>query len=69
MFRAYAADSTHPRAFPRHVPLRASACMQPCHAIDDGRFVEGRPGAERLRTSYAFRTLLDAGIHLSFGPD
>lgn len=43
--------------------------MQPCHAIDDGRFVEGRPGAERLRTSYAFRTLLDAGIHLSFGPD
>lgn len=60
---------THPRDFARHVALRAIACMQPYHAIDDGRFVEGRLGHERLRTSYAFRSFLDAGVHLSFGSD
>lgn len=45
------------------------ASMQPYHAIDDGRWAEKRIGAERLKGTYAFRSLLDAGAALSFGSD
>jgi hypothetical protein len=43
--------------------------MQPYHAIDDGRWAEKRIGHERARTTYAFRSLLDAGATLAFGTD
>ena len=43
--------------------------MQPYHAIDDGRWAEKRIGPERIRTTYAFRSLLDAGAGLMFGSD
>src|SRR5207248_2456791 len=43
--------------------------VQPYHCIDDGRFVEKRIGPERARTSYAYRSLLDAGTTLAFGTD
>ena len=43
--------------------------MQPYHAIDDGRWAEKRIGPERIKTTYAFRTLLDAGAPLAFGSD
>jgi predicted amidohydrolase YtcJ len=43
--------------------------MQPYHAIDDGRWAEKRIGAERLLTTYAFRSLLDAGARVAFGSD
>jgi predicted amidohydrolase YtcJ len=45
------------------------ASMQPYHAIDDGRWAEGRIGVERCRSSYAFRSLLDHGARLAFGSD
>ena len=45
------------------------ASMQPYHAIDDGRWAEKRIGPERIKTTYAFRTLLDAGVILTFGSD
>jgi len=45
------------------------ASMQPYHAIDDGRWAEKRIGKERARTTYAFRSLLDAGATLAFGTD
>ena len=45
------------------------ASMQPFHAIDDGRWAEKRIGPERARTTYAFRSLLDAGAVLAFGSD
>lgn len=45
------------------------ASMQPYHAIDDGRWAEDRIGAERLQTTYAFRSILDAGAILTFGSD
>lgn len=45
------------------------ASMQPYHAIDDGRWAEERIGAERLKTTYAFRSILDAGGVLTFGSD
>jgi predicted amidohydrolase YtcJ len=43
--------------------------MQPYHAIDDGRWADKVIGAERSRTTYAFRSLLDARATLAFGSD
>jgi predicted amidohydrolase YtcJ len=43
--------------------------MQPYHAIDDGRWAEKVIGPERARTTYAFRSLRDAGARLAFGSD
>ena len=48
---------------------RVIASMQPYHAIDDGRWAEKRIGHERALTTYAFRSLLDAGAVLAFGTD
>jgi predicted amidohydrolase YtcJ len=45
------------------------ASMQPYHAIDDGRWAEKRIGPERIKTTYAFRSLLDLKAHLAFGSD
>ena len=45
------------------------ASMQPYHAIDDGRWAEKRIGPERIKTTYAFRSLLDRGARLAFGSD
>lgn len=45
------------------------ASMHPYHAIDDGRWAENRIGPRRLETSYAFRSILDAGGILTFGSD
>jgi predicted amidohydrolase YtcJ len=45
------------------------ASMQPYHAIDDGRWAEKRIGPERIKTTYAFRSLLDRHTHLGFGSD
>jgi predicted amidohydrolase YtcJ len=42
--------------------------MQPYHAIDDGRWAEQFIG-ERIRTTYAFRGLLDTKAALAFGSD
>jgi predicted amidohydrolase YtcJ len=43
--------------------------VQPYHAVDDMRWMEERIGEERTRYTYAFRTLHDAGVLLSFGSD
>jgi predicted amidohydrolase YtcJ len=43
--------------------------MQPYHAIDDGRWAAKRIGPERIKTTYAFRSLLDAGAPVTFGSD
>jgi predicted amidohydrolase YtcJ len=53
----------------RFGPLGVIASMQPYHAIDDGRWAEKVIGHERSRTTYAFRSLLDAGATLAFGSD
>ena len=45
------------------------ASMQPYHAIDDGRWAENRIGPERAKRTYAFCSLLDAGVVLAFGSD
>jgi len=43
--------------------------MQPAHLIDDGRWVIQRIGPERIKTTYAFRTILDTHGVLAFGSD
>jgi predicted amidohydrolase YtcJ len=48
---------------------RVVASMQPYHAADDGRWAEKRIGPQRCRGTYAFRSLLDAGVVLAFGSD
>ena len=45
------------------------ASMQPYHAIDDGRWAEKVIGPMRARTTYAFRSFLDAGVVVAFGSD
>jgi len=68
-FRIEHAQHLSPEAITRFAELGVIPSMQPYHAIDDGRWAEKRIGPERLETTYAFRSLLDAGASLSFGSD
>jgi predicted amidohydrolase YtcJ len=68
-FRIEHAQHLRPQDYPRFRELAVIASMQPYHAIDDGRWAEGRIGAKRCASSYAFRSLLDAGARLAFGSD
>jgi hypothetical protein len=58
-----------PPDIPRVASLGVIASMQPYHAIDDGRWAEKVIGHERAKTTYAFRSLLDAHVRLAFGSD
>ena len=60
---------TNPKDYKRFKELGVVASMQPYHAIDDGRWAEGRIGPRRCASSYAFRSLKDAGAVLAFGSD
>ena len=68
-FRIEHAQHIAPDDIPRFTTLGVIASMQPYHAIDDGRWAERVIGPERIRTTYAFRALLDAGARVSFGSD
>jgi predicted amidohydrolase YtcJ len=68
-FRIEHAQHIAPRDIPRFAQLGVIASMQPYHTIDDGRWAEGVIGPRRSESSYAFRSLLDAGAHLAFGSD
>jgi predicted amidohydrolase YtcJ len=45
------------------------ASAQPYHLIDDGRWAESRIGAARAAWAFPFRSLIDAGVTLTFGSD
>jgi predicted amidohydrolase YtcJ len=68
-FRIEHAQHVAPSDFARFARLGVVASMQPYHAIDDGRWVESVIGRERSRSSYAWRSMLDAGVILAFGSD
>lgn len=55
--------------FARYARLGVIASVQPYHAIDDGRWAEKRIGPDRIKRTYAFRTLLSNGVRLAFGTD
>jgi predicted amidohydrolase YtcJ len=68
-FRVEHAQHLRPEDIPLFGRLRIVPSMQPYHAIDDGRWVEQRIGPERIKTTYAFRTLLETEAPLAFGSD
>ncbi len=68
-FRVEHAQHLRPVDVPRFGALHVVASMQPYHAIDDGRWLMQRIGPERIKTTYAFRTLLDTDAPLAFGSD
>jgi predicted amidohydrolase YtcJ len=68
-FRVEHAQHVRPEDFARFGKLGIVASMQPYHAIDDGRWAEKRIGHERARSSYAWKSMLDAGASLAFGSD
>jgi hypothetical protein len=68
-FRVEHAQHVQREDFGRFGKLGIIASMQPYHAVDDGRWAEKRIGHERARSSYAWRSMLDAGAVLAFGSD
>lgn len=60
----------HPKQedFRRFAELNVIPSMQPYHAIDDGRWAEKFIG-DRINTTYAFRSFLNAQADLVFGSD
>jgi predicted amidohydrolase YtcJ len=58
-----------PSDIQRIADLNVIASMQPYHCIDDGRWAEKLIGAERCKTTYAFKSLLEAKAKLCFGSD
>ncbi|MGI8966074.1 MAG: amidohydrolase, partial [Limisphaerales bacterium] len=68
-FRIEHAQHLRTNEIARFATQKVIASMQPFHAIDDGRWCEKRIGHDRSKTTYAFRSLLDAGATLAFGSD
>jgi len=62
------AQLLHPRDIPRLAHLGVVASMQPIHAPSDRPIAERLWGA-RSRFGYAWRSMLDSGVHLAFGSD
>lgn len=63
------AQHVRPADFERFAKSGTIASVQPYHCIDDGRWAEKRVGSERAKTTYAFRSLIDAGAIVAIGTD
>lgn len=68
-FRIEHAQHIAPEDINKFAKLGITASVQPYHAIDDGRWAETAIGAERIKTTYAFKSLLDAHTNVIFGSD
>lgn len=68
-FRVEHAQHLSRAAIPRFAKNSVIASMQPYHAIDDGRWAQGRIGEARLSGAFAFRSLLAAEARVIFGSD
>jgi hypothetical protein len=68
-FRIEHAQHLRPQDLPRFAALGVIPSMQPYHEADDGRWAAKRIGPDLIKTTYAFRSLLDKGVHLTFGSD
>jgi predicted amidohydrolase YtcJ len=68
-FRIEHAQHLRREDIPRFFHLGVIASLQPYHVIDDGRWAEKRIGPERIKTTHAYRSLLDRGAVLAFGSD
>ena len=63
------AQHLRPEDIGRFAKLGVVASMQPYHLADDGRWAEKLIGPTRAKTTYAFRSLLNANAVLAFGSD
>jgi predicted amidohydrolase YtcJ len=63
------AQHLRPEDILRFGRLGLAASVQPAHLVDDGCWAERKIGPGRARTTYAFRSLRDAGARLVFGSD
>lgn len=68
-YRIEHAQHIAPADIPRFAELDVIASVQPYHAVDDGRWAVSRIGTERLKGTYAFRSLMASGARVSFGSD
>jgi hypothetical protein len=68
-FRIEHAQHIAPGDIERFSKLNVIACMQPYHAIDDGRWAEPLIGPDRVKSMYVFKSLIDAGTVVAFGSD
>lgn len=58
-----------PDDIPRFASLGIIPSMQPTHATSDMAWAEKRIGAERIKGAYAWRSLLQTGVHLPLSSD
>lgn len=68
-FRVEHVQHMKPAAIARFKGQEVIASVQPYHAIDDGRWAVRRIGEERLKTSFAFGSLVRSGAHVCMGSD
>lgn len=68
-FRIEHVQHMKPHALPRFAQQGIIASVQPYHAIDDGRWAVRRIGEERLKTSFAYGSLVRSGAHVCMGSD
>lgn len=68
-FRVEHAQHLAPGAWTKMARQKVIASVQPYHAADDGRWAVKRIGEERLNRTYAFKSLIDAGVKTCFGSD
>jgi len=58
-----------PEDIPRFARLGVIASMQPTHATSDMKWAEARLGPQRIKGAYAWRSVLDTGVHLPLSSD
>lgn len=68
-FRIEHAQVIAPEDFGKFKDLGVIASMQPNHLLTDMNWAEGRIGAARAKSSYAWKQFLDDGVVLAFGTD
>lgn len=68
-FRVEHAQHLTGDAIQKFAALGVIPSMQPYHAIDDGKWAFKRLDSARLKGTYAFKSLLDAGSNVTFGSD
>jgi predicted amidohydrolase YtcJ len=68
-YRIEHAQHLRPDDYSRFAELAVIPAMQPYHAIDDGRWAERKIGSQRAASTYAFKSLVDAGARPAFGSD
>jgi predicted amidohydrolase YtcJ len=58
-----------PQDIPRFAKLGIISSMQPVHATSDMGWAEQRLGPQRIKGAYAWRSLLQTGVHLPLSSD